>query len=620
MTAFTEPAASDSTYALLARGAGVDPSAPALSFFVRVEDHAAPVRWTHGEWLAQVTRTAHLLRRLGIGRHDVVAFVLPNLPQTHLAIWGGEAAGIVFAVNPLLEGRQIGELLRAANARWLIAAAPDPDPEIWRRVEAALDVHDGLAGVLAVDALQHLPGRVPPVLPATLAGVPVFDFAAEVARERGDALAFAAPEADDIASYFCTGGTTGLPKIAPHSHRNEVANALQLGALAGRAFLRPGATVLTGLPLFHVNAQLGTGLSVLAHGGHILLATPGGFRTSGLIPRFWEIVEHHRVTAFSGVPTVYAGLLQAPRGGRDLSSLTHAICGAAPMPVELFRAVEREAGIHLLEGYGLTESTCVSSINPIDGNCRIGSIGRSVPGQPMQVMVVDGDGRFVRRAATDEVGAICLAGPNVFAGYLNPAHDAGAFFDAPDADGTARRWFNTGDLGREDADGFFWLTGRKKELIIRGGHNIDPKWIEDALAGHPAVALCAAVGRPDARAGEIPVVYVQLRAGSAASEAELLAWAETRVPERAAVPKAVIVLPALPLTAVGKIFKPSLSMREVEQVVRAEAARLGATLDALEVVQEPKRGIVAHYRVAAGDADALATALGAFIFKTEQIT
>jgi fatty-acyl-CoA synthase/long-chain acyl-CoA synthetase len=284
------------------------------------------------------------------------------------------------------------------------------------------------------------------------------------------------------------------------------------------------------------------------------------------------------------------------------------------MPVELFRSFERETGMRILEGYGLTESTCVASINPPSGTSRIGSIGLRLPWQDMRILLLDQ--QQVSEAADDEVGAICLYGPNVFAGYLSAEHNKGAWVELQAEDGSMQRWFNTGDLGRRDADGFFWLSGRKKELIIRGGHNIDPKSIEEVLAGHPAVALCAAVGRPDAHAGEVPVAYVQLRQGAQASEAELLAYAAQHISERAAVPKALYVLPALPVTAVGKIFKPALNMREIESVVREEAAQVGVSLDELRVEQDPKLGLVARYRVA-GDGQALAQALGRHIFRSE---
>jgi acyl-CoA synthetase (AMP-forming)/AMP-acid ligase II len=233
------------------------------------------------------------------------------------------------------------------------------------------------------------------------------------------------------------------------------------------------------------------------------------------------------------------------------------------------------------------------------------------------VLILDGDGRYQRDAEVDEPGVIALNGPNVFTGYLDPAHDAGVWLERPSSDRT-QRWLNTGDLGRMDADGYFWLTGRKKELIIRGGHNIDPKSIEEVLAGHPAVEMSAAVGRPDPHAGEVPVAYVQLRPGVTVEEAELLRFAGEHIAERSAAPKAVIIVPALPVTAVGKIFKPTLNMKEIESVVRTEAIAAGVELAELRVEQDPQIGLIARYR-ATGDAAALAAALGRYAFKSQSL-
>ena len=182
---------------------------------------------------------------------------------------------------------------------------------------------------------------------------------------------------------------------------------------------------------------------------------------------------------FSGVPTIYAALLEVPIGDNDISSLEYAICGAAPMPAKLIEAFEAKTGLKIVEGYGLTESTCVSSLNPPEGKRRAGSIGLRLPYQQMRVVILDDAGRFLRMADVDEIGTIAITGPNVFAGYLDPQQNKDLWIDIEGS-----RWLNTGDLGRQDGLGYFWLAGRRKELIIRGGHNIDPKMIEDALSKH----------------------------------------------------------------------------------------------------------------------------------------
>jgi acyl-CoA synthetase (AMP-forming)/AMP-acid ligase II len=275
-------------------------------------------------------------------------------------------------------------------------------------------------------------------------------------------------------------------------------------------------------------------------------------------------------------------------------------------------------GIKILEGYGLTEAGCVSSINPPGGQSRVGSIGLRLPWQDMRPALLGADGAFDRWAAVDEVGTLLVRGPNLFRGYLNPVHNQGLWVDVPIAAGPSQRWMNTGDLGRVDADGYFWLTGRNKELIIRGGHNIDPKMIEEPMHTHPAVALAAAVGRPDAHAGEVPVLYVQLRPGATVSAEALRQFAQDHIAERAAWPKHVHVIDALPTTAVGKIFKPALVQRELESICAEEARACGVELLFCEAQQDARLGPVLRWK-GRGDTQPLVDRLGRFTFKHEQL-
>lgn len=320
----------------------------------------------------------------------------------------------------------------------------------------------------------------------------------------------------------------------------------------------------------------------------MVLGTPQGYRGPGVIDSFWFIVEHYRVNYFSGVPTVYSRLLDAPRGVARTDSLEFAICGAAPMPRALFREFEKEIGVAIVEGYGLTEGTCVSSANPPRGERRVGSVGLRLAYEEMKTVVLDGEGQYVRDCEADEIGVVVLRGPNVFAGYVQEEQDRGLWVDARDG---GVPWLNTGDLGRQDPDGYFWLTGRGKELIIRGGHNIDPGLIEEPLTRHPAVALAAAVGRPDAVVGEVPVAWVQLNAGAEATEAELLAYAAAAIGERAAIPKGIRFADALPLTTVGKIYKPKLRQAEVRHVIAGELAAITAIESSeVEVIADARCG------------------------------
>ncbi|WP_157731134.1 acyl-CoA synthetase [Variovorax sp. HW608] len=604
-----------STYELLARGAARVPAAPALSFFLEADDYARPCTWTHQEWLARITQTANLLRRLGLRRNDVVAVVLPNLPETHWIVWGGEAAGTVFAINPLAESALLRDLLNAVRPRMLVTLAPTPGHGLWQKVAAVAPQVPGLETVLTVSPMLYSqsPASVDPA-PA-LENLPVLDLHEQLHGVPADSLEFEPPCLDDVASLFCTGGTTGLPKIAVRTHRTEVANALQIAAMFGSRPL-PGP-LFCGLPLFHVNAQIATGLMPWSLGGHVVLGTPAGYRTKELIPNFWRIADHYRLFSFSGVPTVYSALLQVPRRGRGPASLRFGLCGAAPMPFELLKRFQQETGITILEGYGLTEGGCVSTLNPPGGTAKPGSIGIGLPWQEIKVLVLDAKGRYLRDARINETGTIAIAGPNLFRGYLNAAPEQEPWIELPGVPGAPpRRWLNTGDLGRMDRQGYFWLTGRSKELIIRGGHNIDPKVIEEPLHAHPAVALAAAVGRPDAHAGEVPVVYVQLHADASASSEQLMAWAQQYIAERAARPKKIHIIPAMPVTAVGKLFKPALIDREVAAVVDEEARAAGASLRTCEVVRDPARGIVVRWS-ADGEVEALRERLGLYTFHQE---
>lgn len=612
----TERGLPDSTYAALAASAKRTPDRTALTFFLSAERLDKTHVWTYAELLADVTRAANLFASLGITSDRPAAFVMPNLPETHFTIWGGEAAGAALSINPMLESKQIADLMRAARASILVTLAPGLNEKAWPALAQEMISLPDLTAIAFVDMADYLDSDLREASRASIqtaaseASLKVVNFRDAMREQPSDHL-FAGRQirADDVSSYVCTGGTTGAPKIAVRTHRTEVFDAwAALQALGDDPSPR---TILCGLPLFHVNGQLVTGLQPWMRGDHVVLATPEGYRSKTVIARFWEVVDRFRISTFSGVPTLYSALLETPVRDNDLSSLKFAICGAAPMPVALTRAFESATGVKIIEGYGLTEGACVSSINPPEGERRPGSIGLPIPYQRMAVVVMDANDRFERMAEIDEIGVIAINGPNVFSGYLDPRHNTNLWIDI---DG--ERWLNTGDLGRQDAHGYFWLAGRKKELIIRGGHNIDPKIIEDALQKHPAVAVVAAVGSPDAYAGELPIAYVQLKPGVTVTEAELLEHACRTIPEKAATPKRVKISSSLPTTAVGKLFKPALVEREIEETVRAEAKRVGAQLSSVRVERDPHRGIRAVVE-AVDRAEALQDALDRYAFNSQ---
>ncbi len=548
------------TYDLLKTGAAKNPDGAAISFIPSGEEYDRPIVISYRDFLAQVTRTANLFHDLGLGPKDVISYLLPNLPQTHFTLWGGEATGVVNPINPLLEPATIADICRAAGTKVLVALGETPGAEIWPKVEAVRRELPELKAVIRVPG----PGD-------EKNGVIGFDEA--VAKYDGDKLdSGRIIEPTDMASMYHTGGTTGTPKLAPHSHFNEAVMAFMTAAVLG---FKPGDAALCGLPLFHVNGTTVTGSAPFLSGAHVVLLSPAGYRDPAIIKNFYKIIERYRAIMFSAVPTILSVLLEVPKGGADISSLRFLVCGAAPLSVELFQRFEDYTGLSILEGYGLTEGTCVSAVNPLYGERKIGSVGLRLPYHKIKIGRLDEDGRLVREAETDEIGSVLISGPNVFNGYLDEAHNQGVWAE--------EGWFNTGDLGRMDADGYLWLTGRKKELIIRGGHNIDPALIEDPLYRLEGVAVAAAVPWPDPYAGEVPAVYVQLQEGVKMTPEDILDYLKAEVGERAAIPKQVLVIDQMPLTAVGKIFKPALKWDAVKRAFTAELAALGELAESVTV-------------------------------------
>jgi fatty-acyl-CoA synthase len=373
------------------------------------------------------------------------------------------------------------------------------------------------------------------------------------------------PTGGDLAAFVHTGGTTGAPKIAAQTHASQLACARGIALCSG---LAAGEGMLGGLPLFHVNALIVTGIAPIVSGARVVWPGPAGYRDKALYARFWQVIEHYRIAAMSAVPTVYGALAQVPVDA-DISSLRLPIVGASPLPSSVREAFARHTGCRLLEGYGLTEATCASTWTR-PGEERAGSVGRALPGQRVKAVRIGDDGSWAD-CAPGETGVLAIGGPAVFAGYVT-GHDSRG--PQMSREGVVRDgWLNTGDLGRIDADGFVYLTGRAKDLIIRGGHNIDPRTIEEALLAHPAVRAAAAVGRPDRHSGEVPVAYVVPAGPGQFDEAALLAWAATAIGEPAARPKHIYPVDAIPVTAVGKQFKPTLA---ADAAVRAVTEALDA--------------------------------------------
>ncbi len=548
---YAERIAAQSTYEALALGAAHDRQAPALKFLAKANADETAVTVSHAQFLARVTQTANMLAALGVGQNDVVSFLLPLLPQSFFTLFGAEAAGIANPVNPLLESWQIAEILRAANTRVLVALGPVPGSDIWDKVRQIRAELPNLKAILLVHGAADEANSI-------------YNFDALADAQPADRLISGRRIAStDAAALFHTGGTTGTPKLVRHTHGNQVYQAWVVGLMLRTS---PGQHLLFGLPLFHVGGALTQGLAVFASGGCAVVLTPKGWREPDAVRNVWRLVARYRPDTLGAVPTVLAAALNVPVDGADISSIERVSGGGSAIPVAVGKAYAERFKVPVQEVYGMTETSSVHTISYSDRPLRLGSVGHPVPYSRVRVVRIDADGRCGGECAPGEIGVVAMRGPGVFSGYVNEVHNRGAFVEPG--------WVNSGDLGRLDEDGYLWITGRAKDLIIRGGHNIDPMPIEEIFFQHPAVALAAVVGAPDAYAGELPVAFVQLKAGVQIAAAELIDFVRARSPERAAVPVDVVLVDAVPLTAVGKVFKPALRLEAARRV----AARLLADL------------------------------------------
>jgi fatty-acyl-CoA synthase len=258
---------------------------------------------------------------------------------------------------------------------------------------------------------------------------------------------------DDIACYFHTESATAGPKLARLTHFNEVFDAW---AAAQFIAMSSEKVLFCGLPLFDAGALVVTGLLPFMYGASVVLGTPQGYG-GGVIPNFWSTVEHYKINLFNSTPTVLGSLLSVPLADQEISSLEFALCGGAPMPEELFRKFEEQTSARILEGYGLAEGAGISSLNPPYGERRTGSAGLRLPYQEMKVTRLDSEGLYGGDCAAGEIGSVLVRGPNIFRGYTEEALNLGIWVDTSDSKGP---WFNTGDMGHQDRDGYFWLTGR----------------------------------------------------------------------------------------------------------------------------------------------------------------
>lgn len=596
-------------WGLLGNTAGKFPNHNAISYQLLSgqKDHAETLTWAQLQ--GQVGRAANLFRSLGVGPTDVVAYVLPNCNETVITLLGGAVAGIANPINPLLDAEQIGSILRETNAKVVVTLRPFPKTDVAEKTAAAVALAPNVKHVLEVDLCRYLTAPkswiVPLIRPKrkTTNKAAYHNFNTELSKQPAS-LTFDDPQEDRVAFYFHTGGTTGMPKVAQHKYSGMVYN----GWIGHTLLYTEEDNIMCPLPLFHVFACHVILMAAVTSGAHVVFPTPQGYRGEGVFDNFWKLVERWKITFIITVPTAISAKMQRPIDA-DISTVKTAFSGSAPLPLELFRRFEEATGITLVEGYGLTEATCLVSCNPVDGEKKVGSIGLTFPYTDVKIMKSTNDGPV--EAAVDEIGEICISNPGVYAGNTYTEADKNKdlyYFD---------KYLRTGDLGRIDADEYLWITGRAKDLIIRGGHNIDPAEIEEALLGHNAVAFAGAIGQPDAHAGEVPCAFVELVGGASVTEQELMEFCKERVHERAAQPKHMTIMPELPKTAVGKIFKPDLRKMAITRIYNETLEAAGSAARVASVVDDKKRGLVARVEMnGASEAD-VGASLNVFTFGWE---
>ncbi len=465
-------------------------------------------------------RVASALRGLGLQPGDKVALQLPNVPQFLFSYFGIMKAGLVMVpLNPLLRAPEVSYHLSDSDTQLLITF------ELFAE-EAFRGAQD--AGNVPTYVVQ-MPGSE-----QRPEGTQHFDllYFAEDTRD------IHPTQADDTAVLLYTSGTTGQPKGAELTHFNLFMNCTVAGELFG---FREDDIGLAVLPLFHVFGLSSVLNTSVRYGGTVVL-----------VPRFEmepvvEAMEKHRCTIFSGVPTMYFGLLQYDVSGRDLSSLRVGVSGGAAIPGEVIRAFEEKfPGVVILEGYGLSESSSTTTFNINAEQRKVLSIGKPIWG--VEVRLVDEDDKPVP-PGPDNVGEIAIRGHNIMKGYYNkPEATAEAFKNG---------WFHTGDLAYADDDGYLFIVDRKKDLVIRGGYNVYPREIEEVLYAHAAVAEVAVIGKPDDKLGEEVLAYVAFNPGASATEDELIGFCKERLAAYK-YPREVRIVTELPKGPSGKILKKDL--------------------------------------------------------------
>lgn len=499
---------------------------------------------TYQELWDQVKRLAAGLQQAGLRRGDRVGLMMQNCPQFVIAYFGAlHAGGTVTSTSPIYTPREAAHQWQDAGAKVIIA-----DRALQPVVEAAVAQCPSVTRIVWVDPQEYVGRRYQQLLKAISGAKGVRPAAAPTGPQQdwrqllgqGNRPRPGGARPGDVACLQYTGGTTGTSKGAMLTHRNLVTNAFQSGGWLCAGKVIP-ETLVAALPLFHIYATTCVMIYTIRCGGKMII-----------LPRFelqaaLDVVKKYRPTIFHGVPTMYVAFSNAPKVERyGFRSLRICMSGGAPLPVTVREKFEQLTGGRLVEGYGLTETSPVTHISPTDGTARSGSMGVLI--QDTQARIVDVEtGR--KEVPDGEAGELCIRGPQVMKGYWKKPKET--------ANVLRRGWLHTGDIAKRDADGFYYIVDRKKDLIIAGGYNVYPREVEEVLFEHPAVQEAVVVGVPDEYRGETVKAFVVRRPGASASADEIMAFCRERLAAYK-VPRLVEFRDTLPKSGVGKYLRREL--------------------------------------------------------------
>jgi fatty-acyl-CoA synthase len=575
---------------LIARGTLGDPDAEGV-IYLRAPLDPSPVILSNDQLMGSVKAAENFFRSEGIGKEDAVAILLPSCPAAIAAIWGAAACGIAEPLNLLFTREAIIAQLNAIEAKLLLAPPPGMPGGLYEKIEGLQRDVPSLKRIVVVplDGTISFDGEILQPDPAWR-------------DDYGQSKDFS--EADRVAVMLPTGGTTGHPKVARLTNRAMVASTV-----SSRMALdfRKGERCTITLPLFHVGGLFCTVANCLSAGATMFIPGPAGARDPALITNFWKIVEKYRININGNVPTALGAIAGVPVGDADISSLRVTATGASICPLEIERRyLATWGGPCIQQLYGMTELAGAITHDVHGIRPRSEAVGT---GNPLVELAILAGGKLHTGPWPSPVGELLTRGPQVFAGYVDKKQTEDAFHDG---------WLRTGDICRIDADGFVYIMGRAKDVIIRGGHNIDPRSIEDAALQFPGVALAAAVGRPDAYAGEVPMLFVSTQPGVHVDPQALAAFVQENIPEPPARPRAVSVIPEMPVTPVGKIFKPKLREIAAGDAARELLATEGLAAEVnVEAITDPSRGLYLRVIAAPDKAETAGRLLQKFPVKVE---